>query len=1207
MTASIGRRVSVGFAIALLALAALGGASVRNLRELNESSRWVVHTLDVIQRKERFTQALIDAESAARGYQITGADNFKIAFTTALDQVSSISRSLRKLTADNPTQQARLDQLDPLVAARLELSRKLVESRATNASNVSAIVAQGSQMTRQIRAMLQTIENDERALLNQRERRADQATEFTWATLLYGSGLAFVMVALTAFIIIRSIVRPLQALTSGAERIGSGDFDARVIVGSRDETGRLAAVFNEMAEQLASRAAAAQAQDRLKTSVARFSRIFEGQRDRAKLAGAVLDEVATTLGAQRAVFYVPDRAHTQLQRLAVYAADDAPLQIAAGEGLAGEVMKSSRMLILDAVPQDYFKIGSALGEVYPAALIVLPVIFEGSLKAVLEVASLRRFDSVQLAVFEQLAGSLGTLLHTIEANERTEELLSEAQRLSETLLQQQNELAQRNRELQDQTELLTRSEGLLQQQQEELTQANEEMEQSNEELQQANEEMEEKAALLALQKQQLEDANRDLETARAELVRQTMTLQETSQYKSQFLANMSHELRTPLNSLLILSKLLAENSEANLSSQQVQYATTIHSSGNDLLQLINDILDLSKIESGTVELEIEEMSFGELRKFIGDTFEHVAQSKQLDLRIGLASRLPRTMITDTRRLQQILKNLLSNAFKFTAKGSVELQITTAADGWGEGFPQLDAAAHVVSFAVHDSGIGIAPERQQLIFEAFQQADAGTARKYGGTGLGLSISRELARLLGGTVMLKNTSSAGSTFILYLPAEIGTANYRATDDRPDVLRATAAPADQELPADFTAPEFVEDDRNALQPGDLVLLIIEDDAAFVRILIDFAREKGFKVVAANTSAAGVRLAVDLKPTAITLDLRLPDGDGWIVLDRLKHDPRTRHIPVHVISGESGHRERSLRFGAISYLQKPVTREAIDAALIQTRDFVSRPVKQLLLIEDDATQRDSLKQLIGNGDVATTAVATGAAALAALSQERFDCIVLDLGLPDIGGVELIRNIQAKLARHTPPIIVYTGRALTRAEETELKRMTDAIIIKDVKSPERLLDETALFLHRIQARLPESKRKLIEKTRRADPVLAGRKVLVVDDDVRNIFAITAALENSGMDVIHAENGREGLELLQSSNDVAAVLMDVMMPEMDGIEATRRIRAMDRFKTLPVIAVTAKAMKGDRESCLEAGASDYITKPVDMDQLRSLLRVWLYR
>jgi CheY-like chemotaxis protein/nitrogen-specific signal transduction histidine kinase len=688
-----------------------------------------------------------------------------------------------------------------------------------------------------------------------------------------------------------------------------------------------------------------------------------------------------------------------------------------------------------------------------------------------------------------------------------------------------------------------------------------------------------------------------------------------SKYKSEFLANMSHELRTPLNSLLILSQILTENADGNLTGKQVGFAQTIHSSGSDLLDLINDILDLSKIESGTMAVDITAVSFTEVRKFVESTFRQMADLKGLQFEVEIDPNLPPALQTDTKRLQQVLKNLLSNAFKFTERGSVALKARLATGGWNPEQELLNAANAVVAFSVSDTGIGIPKEKHGVIFEAFQQGDTGTSRKYGGTGLGLSISRQITRLLGGEIRIESAPGEGSTFTLYLPVlypvQPSQTPAPGTDD--GASDATAGETPKPMPTASSrvmlAPvveRAIGDDRSAIEQGDRILLIAEDDPNFAQILLDLARELGFKGLVAQRADRALALAREFQPTAVTLDLRLPDADGWTILDRLKHDPKTRHIPVHIISVEENW-QRGLRLGAIDFLTKPATRESLSDALTTLHEFTDRPIKRLLVVEDDDAARQSIVELIGAGDVETTSVGTGQAALEALQAGHFDCMVLDLGLPDMTGFQLITRVKSEIGLRKLPTVVYTGKQLSKREEAELGRLAESVVIKDARSPERLLDETALFLHRVTAHLPEGKRRMLEQLHRTDPTLTGRTVLIVDDDVRNIFALTTFLERSEMKVVYAESGREGIARLQETPEVDAVLMDVMMPEMDGYETMQAIRQMQQFRHLPIIAVTAKAMKGDREKCIEAGASDYIAKPVDMDQLLSLLRVWLYR
>jgi CheY-like chemotaxis protein/signal transduction histidine kinase len=763
-------------------------------------------------------------------------------------------------------------------------------------------------------------------------------------------------------------------------------------------------------------------------------------------------------------------------------------------------------------------------------------------------------------------------------------------------------------ELQTRQQELTETNAQLEQQARTLQASEERLKQQQEELQQTNEELEEKAELLVRQNMEVEKKNREIEQARTSLEEKAAQLSLTSKYKSEFMANMSHELRTPLNSLLILSKLLAQNADGNLTEKQVEFARTIHSSGSDLLELINEILDLSKIESGTMDVDVKPVPFVELQSYVDRAFREVALSKGLRFETHLATDLPPVIDTDPKRLQQVLKNLLSNALKFTEQGSVTLTVESAKGGWSPDQSSLDHARRVIAFRVADTGIGIAADKHRLIFEPFQQADGTTSRKYGGTGLGLSISREIARLLGGEIKLVSEVGAGSTFTLYLPETYASAPIGKTTvpvERGERARPWA-PRPIAVDASLLAESDVQDDRETIQPGDRVVLVIENDLSFVGILSDLAREKGFKVLAAVRGDVGLAMAKHYQPDAITLDIDLPVMDGWTVLDRLKHDPATRHIPVHIIS-MMAEAQRGMRLGAMAYLSKPVERESLEAAFSSINGFIDRKVKNLLVVEDNDVERQSIVELIGNGDVRTTAVATGAEAMAALESQACDCLVLDLGLSDMSGFELLEKMKESPRLSQIPVIVYTGKELSKKQETELRRLAETIIIKDVKSPDRLLDETALFLHRVESNLPAEKRKMLEQLHQHDPALSGRRALIVDDDIRNIFALTSVLEQHDVEVFYAENGRDGLQMLADVQNVDVVLMDVMMPEMDGYEAMRQIRARRDLRDLPIIALTAKAMKGDREKCIEAGASDYITKPVDTEQLVSLLRVWLSR
>ncbi len=992
-----------------------------------------------------------------------------------------------------------------------------------------------------------------------------------------------------------NLTTQVRAIADVATAVTKGDLTRSIAVEALGEVAELKDNINEMIRNLRDSTRKNMEQDWLKTNLAKFSRMLQGQRDLAAVSQLILSDLAPLVTAHHGAFYVVDAAGETpaLKLLASYAykeRDQVASEFRMGEGLVGQCAKDRRMLTVGHVPHDYIRVSSGLGEAPPRSLVVLPVLFEGETKAVLELATFDEFDEIRLTFLEQLAESIGIVLNTIAANMRTEELLKQSQALTESLQAQQEALTETNKRLEQQTRSLQQSEELLRKQQDEL--------------QSTNAELEVKAHLLAGQKAEVEQKNKEVEQAKVALEDKAEQLALISKYKSEFLANMSHELRTPLNSLLILSQILTENVDGNLTTKQVGFAQTIHSSGSDLLDLINDILDLSKIESGTMAVDIAPVAFSEVRKFVESTFQQVADLKDLRFTVEIDPGLPPALQTDTKRLQQVLKNLLSNAFKFTERGGVSLKAALAGSGWNPEQELLNAANAVVAFTVSDTGIGIPREKHGVIFEAFQQGDTGTSRKYGGTGLGLSISRQITRLLGGEIRIESTPGEGSTFTLYLPllypvppAQPATESGGTADGPAVASRSVLSPV---------VERAVSDDRSVIEEGDRILLIAEDDPAFAEILLDLARDRGFKGLVAHRADRALALAREYQPTAVTLDLRLPDADGWTILDRLKHDPATRHIPVHIISVEENW-QRGLRLGAIDFLTKPATRESLSEALTTLHDFIDRPVKRLLVVEDDEAARRSIVELIGNGDVQTTTVGTGEAALEALQADRYDCMVLDLGLPDMTGFQLMTRVKGEIGLRKLPTIVYTGKQLTRREEAELGRLAESVVIKDARSPERLLDETALFLHRVTANLPEGKRRMLEQLHRTDPVLTGRTVLIVDDDVRNIFALTTLLERSEMKVVYAESGRDGIARLQATPAVDAVLMDVMMPEMDGYETMRAIREMPKFRNLPILAVTAKAMKGDREKCIAAGASDYIAKPVDMDQLLSLLRVWLYR
>jgi HAMP domain-containing protein/CheY-like chemotaxis protein/signal transduction histidine kinase len=964
-----------------------------------------------------------------------------------------------------------------------------------------------------------------------------------------------------------NLTTQVRAIAEVATAVTKGDLTRTIQVEARGEVAELKDNLNTMISNLRDTTESNREQDWLKTNLAKFGGMLQGQRELSTVGQILLSELSPLVQAYQGTIYHLDsgQENTKLKLLSSYAHGGGRLieQIALGEGLAGQCAVEKKSIYLKDVPPDFMTISSSLGEAARVSIVVLPVLFEGQTKAVIELATLQTFSPVNLAFLDQLTLSLGAVFNTIEATMRTEGLLTQSQQLTVELQSRQSEL------------------------------------------QQTNEELGMKAKLLADQNAEVERKNAEVEQARHALEEKAIELALTSKYKSEFLANMSHELRTPLNSILILSQQLAENVPGNLSDRQVEFSRNINSSGSDLLNLINDILDLSKIESGTVTVEVEEIPFDRLRENIERNFRHVAEAKNLPFDIHFAADLPRFMESDDKRLQQILKNLLSNAVKFTAHGHVQVGVELATRGWTTDHPMLSKADKVVAFAVEDTGIGIAPEKQRLIFEAFQQADAGTSRRYGGTGLGLAISRELAALLGGEIKLASASDKGSTFTLFLPVQFpGRESSQIATSEGSILRPPLARELMVLPV--ALKESIEDDRDIINEGDPVLLIIEDDVHYARILLGLAREKGFKGIISTRGAAALSLARQYKPTAISLDILLPDMLGWTVLNQLKLDPATRHIPVQIVTLEE-ERQHGLAHGAFSYLVKESTTDGLETAFDRLKDFISARTKRLLIVEDDDIERRSIVELLDYDDIELVPVASGGEALEAMKERPFDCVVLDLRLPDMTGFELLERLHADPSLAKIPVVVFTGKDLSLEEQLKLKSMAKSIVLKDVQSPERLLDETALFLHRVITDLPPNKQAMLERLHGSKEILRNRKVLVVDDDARNIFALTSLLENHEVDVISTTKGRDAIELIETTPDISLVLMDIMMPEMDGYETIRRIRAAPAFRMLPILALTAKAMKGDREKCLDAGASDYISKPVNTDQLLSLMRVWLYR
>ncbi|PRA27571.1 response regulator [Pseudomonas poae] len=1113
--------------------------------------QWVEHTDRVINNLNESSKLTVDLETGMRGFLITGDEHFLDPYEVAKPRIIADLRNLQGLVADNPQQVDRLKRLEALQEEWNKYAQSMIDLQRESGDYRSAVKAgRGKRLTDEIRK-----EYDDAVAMEQQFRiaRNEDVTRTTVISVtLY---LAFVL-GLSGFL--AYIGR--KNLISLSDSYNANLASQQRIAGRLEQQAWLRNGQTELAEQVL------------------------GQLTLNMLGRNILQFFAQYMGSAVAALYVREE-HGGLKRVATYGfsreQEQQEQSIYSDEGIVGQAVHMNRLIRLDGVPVDYFKVSSGLGEGVPHSVLVTPTSDDGRINGVIELGFLRTLDERDEALMELIAGNIGTSIEAARYRQRLQEVLAETQQLNEELQVQQEELKTANEELEEQSRILKESQAHLETQQAEL--------------EQTNEQLAEQTETLAEQRDAMDRKNIELNQAQLELEDRAEELQRSSKYKSEFLANMSHELRTPLNSSLILAKLLAENPQENLSAEQVKFAESIYSAGNDLLNLINDILDISKVEAGKLEMRPENSSVARLVDGLRGMFEPLAADRKLGFQVDVQDGAPGMLFTDRQRLEQILKNLLSNAVKFTEHGQVSLSVSRAP---GEG----------IAFAVRDSGIGIAPDQQESIFEAFRQADGTTNRRYGGTGLGLSISRDLATLLGGYISVSSEPGKGSIFTLVIPEHYVERDEDVAAVEPPrqvVVAPAPVPMVPALPlADIELIPRFADDRDKAPFTTRCILVVEDEPNFARILFDLAHELGYNCLVAHGADEGYSLAEEFVPDAILLDMRLPDHSGLTVLQRLKEHASTRHIPVHVISVED-RVEAAMHMGAIGYAVKPTTREELKDVFARLEAKLTQKVKRVLLVEDDDLQRDSIARLIGDDDIEITDVGYAQAALDLLRDNIYDCMIIDLKLPDMLGNELLKRMATEDICSFPPVIVYTGRNLTRDEEAELRRYSRSIIIKGARSPERLLDEVTLFLHKVESQLSHDRQKMLKTARSRDKVFEGRKILLVDDDVRNIFALTSALEHKGAVVVIGRNGREAIDKLNEVEDIDLVLMDVMMPEMDGYEATALIRQDPRWKKLPIIAVTAKAMKDDQERCLAAGSNDYLAKPIDLDRLFSLIRVWL--
>lgn len=1216
---SIRLRLISAFTLSIAAIIALSIVNQITLNQIFEARRWVEHTYEVIERLETIVSLCKDLEAGQRGYSLTREEVFLEPYDKAVGRIANVVSRVRELTLDNPVQQRRVDRLEELTSAKTATIRRYVDQTRNIPKTSQFDFARGADdkaLMDNIRVLISEMETDEKSLLAKRVSEADRLSNMATMISLLGAGVVILFTGGAAMAVITSFSRSVGNLQEGLDKIGEGDLNVRVDSNSKDEFARVGLAFNDMAGKLAQSTQESVDQSWLNAGLAGVAQTLQGERDLQSAAQKILKQFSALLGSKHGMFYIAKNIDSQpeLSLLASFAHNERKHlsnNIEMGQGLVGQCALEKERILATNLPDDFIKISSGSGEAAPKNVVVVPILYEGKVKAVIEQASFEPFTPIQLQFLDSIAVNLGVILAGIESTETTERLLRQEQTLSEELQSQQEELMENNAKLEGLASSLQSSE--------------EELRQQQEELQQTNEELEERSRIQIKQNAELEVKNLELEQLKQSMQEKANQLSLTSKYKSEFLSNMSHELRTPLNSLLILSKVLTENSEGNLTEKQIEFAKTIYSAGSDLLVLIDDVLDISKIEAGAMSIDIADEAVKNICYDLIPSFDELAKQKGIELNVDISPQVPRFVKTDSRRLQQVLKNIISNALKFTMKGSITLKVDVSTEGWDRDNQVLNNADSVIAFHVIDTGIGIPEDKQRIIFEAFQQADGTTNRKFGGTGLGLAISREITRLLGGEIKLKSEVDKGSTFTILLPQEYAGARDKPmapkekSNGKPALSQIDFQPAkqfltaskpsdaDQSVSGAHSTVTFsnVKDDRSEIEEGDKILLVVHQEDKLTEQLMELAHNLDFKVLTANQGKSAFALVQKFKPDAIVLDVGLPDKDGWIFLDRVKRDSATRHIPVYVISDED-RQHQARRLGAVGYAHTPANRQGVVEIVNSLQSFVARGVRNLLIVEDNDTERKNLENLIEGQDVRITAVSNGKEAFEALTMQHFDCMVLDLGLPDMSGFDLLHKVQSDEKLADLPVVVHTGRTLSSNEESELKRFTDAIVVKGAKSLDRLLDETTLFLHRVESNLPEQKRQVLERLHLKDPLLYGRKILIVDDDMRHIFAITSMLEQYDMRVIYAENGQQSIDILQKTPGVELVLMDVMMPGMDGYEAMKTIRKLDKCQDLPIIALTAKAMKGDREQCIAAGASDYLSKPVDIDQLLSLMRVWLY-
>lgn len=1198
MKSNIKRNLLVGFGFSLLLLLISSVASYNSISNLMNSNRMVAHTDSAIQRLEELISTLKDAETGQRGFLLTKDEAFLAPYTGAYQHSLNTLNEIKVLTIDNGVQQQSLEQLRQIIANRLTALDRLIELKKKDMPIDMAYLQNGKQYMDEARQMVSIMEGREKELLSLRSATMVKYATVTPVVIISAAILSLAITIMFFFRIIadvnkraelqqeleakdNDITRRIGIIQDLADKIAAGDYNIRVKDSGADSLGNVASSLNKMSEALQYSFTTLSDKEWQQSGIARLNEMILGEKELKLLTGIIINFVAEYTHTQAAAYYLVND-NGNLEYAAGFAVDmpEARRILAPGTGFAGQALIDGKDRLFENIDQHDVFISYAAGDLKPRTIFTLPTLNEGRVNGVIELYTIHDYNKVTQDFLRSVSGISGIAVNTAQSRKKLQELLEETQAQSEELQAQQNELELLNTELETQTESLQASE--------------EELKMQQAELQQSNVDLEERSRMLGEKNQMIAERNMEIQ-------QKAEQLEQTTKYKSEFLANMSHELRTPLNSILLLSRLLSENNEHNLNEEQVESARVIQSSGNGLLSLIDEILDLSKIEAGKMDVEYTEVSVNEIIDDLRSIFAPVAREKKLELKFNIAANVPAAFETDKMRVEQILKNLISNALKFTSAGSVSLNIQTSGS---REQPSL-------LFKVVDTGIGIPEDKQDFVFEAFRQADGSTKRKYGGTGLGLSISRELCRLLGGSIAVESTPGSGSTFIVTMPVSKGAVIEEALFTKHVLTAAQVEQTEQTEPAlmPYVGPQIpdeIPDDRDNILSGDSVVLIIEDDTAFAMSLLAFTRRNGYKGVVVVRGDQALIFAHTYKPVAILLDIMLPLKNGWQIMDELKNDPRTRHIPVHMMSSTDARRQ-SLMSGAVDFINKPMAVEQMQQMFATLKDALTREPKKVLIVEENPRHAQALEYYLSSFNINSQINSSIKDSIASLQEKEIDCVILDMGVPDQNAYETLETVKKMPGFEKLPIIVFTGKNLSRVEESRIKQYADSIVLKTAHSYQRILDEVGLFLHLVEENeKPVKTGAAFKKLGGLEDVLKAKKVLIADDDVRNIFSLTKSLEHNQMKVVSAIDGKDAVQQLIAHPDVDVVLMDMMMPEMDGYESIRKIRQMPAFRNLPILAVTAKAMTGDRNKCIAAGASDYISKPVDIDQLLSLLRVWLY-